>query len=280
MTVSSPPGPPRTARPPARATGSADSPHPRIRARRIGIRRGEGRRRRHRLTALGVVLATVLAGAGLTRSPVLDVDRVSVTGADRTPRSAVLAATRVRTGDAMVDVDGAAVAARLRRLPWVAQASVQRLWPATVRVRLQEREAVAQVALPGDRWALVDRSGRVLEHRSGPATATVSLEGPIPGRPGTSLGRAVVPVLGVVAVFSVRTNAAVVLVRTAGATGAGGLELVLADLVVVRFGPARSVAAKLVALEAMVTSVDHRCVATIDVRVPSAPVLTRRPGCA
>ncbi len=283
MTVSSPPRPPRPTahRAPPPPT---EEPHPRIRARRIGVRRDEGRRRLHLVAILGVVLALVLAGAGLTRSPVLDVDRISVVGALRTPRAEVLAASGVHTGDAMVDVDGEAVRERLRRrLPWVGRVSVQRRWPATVRVRLWERSVAAQVALPGGRWALVDRTGRVLEHRDEPAAGLVALEGSVPGPPGppgSSLGRGATPALTVASAFSSRVRAAVVAVRTARVGGGTTLALVLADLVVVRFGPPSEVAAKLVALDAMVTSVDRRCVATIDVRVPSAPVLTRRPACA
>lgn len=249
--------------------------HPRIRARRIEIKRDEGRRRRHRLMILAAALALIAALAGLTRSPVLDVDRLVVTGAIHTGRDAALDRADLRPGHAMFDVDGPAIADRLERLPWVEKASVQRRWPGTVRVRVTERVPVAQVAA-GRRVAVVDRGGHVLEERASPLPSLVRLQGPVAGAPGTRLARSSAPLLSVAATLSTRGSAQVESVVGLGTE----LVLVLRGGATVRFGPASQLEPKLYALDAMLAREKVGCLATLDVRVPSAPVLTRKFGCA
>ncbi|MCI0346445.1 MAG: FtsQ-type POTRA domain-containing protein, partial [Chloroflexi bacterium] len=140
----------------ATAAGPALPIDPRIRARRIAVRRDEGRRRLRRLLTLGGLVGA-LAFAGLTtRTPLLDVDRIHVEGAQRTAVEAVLATTGIRRGDPLTDVDLERARAALVTLPWVADAEVTRSWSGTIRVRLTERVAVATVAAGERGWALLD----------------------------------------------------------------------------------------------------------------------------
>jgi hypothetical protein len=48
---------------------------------------------------------------------------------------------------------------------------------------------------------------------------------------------------------------------------------------VARLGPTTALGSKLVAVATVLGQVDLSCLATIDARVPSAPVVTRQPGC-
>ncbi|MGI8794893.1 MAG: cell division protein FtsQ/DivIB, partial [Acidimicrobiales bacterium] len=137
-------------------------PHPRIRERRVAVRREAGRRRLRLVIGLAAVAASVGASWGLTRSPLLDVDTIEVTGAIHTDPQVLLRAAGVHQGRAMVDLDPPAAAADVERLPWVAEATIVRKWPATVEVRLTERVAVAVVRAADDAWALTDATGRVL----------------------------------------------------------------------------------------------------------------------
>jgi hypothetical protein len=62
----------------------------------------------------------------------------------------------------MVEVDPAAIRARILALPWVAEVSVARSWPSTVVVNITERSPVAQLAAGAGGPAVVDGTGRVL----------------------------------------------------------------------------------------------------------------------
>jgi len=249
--------------------------HPRIRARRIEIKRDEGRRRRQRLLILAAVLVGLAGVAGLTRSPVLDIDRLVVDGASRTGRARVLDTARLRRGGPMLDVDPSAVSRRLAGLAWVERASVQRRWPGTVRIRVIERRPVAQVRADLG-WALVDASGRVLERRSSTTDALIEVQGIRVGPPGSRLPGAVSPMLDMVGDLGAQPEPRVQSVRSV----AGELVLILAGGARVQVGPPDHVAAKLYALRAMVAAEKPHCLSTVDIRVPRAPVLTRKRGCA
>jgi cell division protein FtsQ len=242
------------------------------------VRRQEGRRRLAML--VGVVAVASLAGAawGISRSPLLDVDRVEVEGAVHTGAGAVRAASGIRPGEAMVDVSGASSARRVARLPWVRSVVVRREWPATVRIRVVERLAAAATRAADGGWALLDLSGRVLDHVAEVPGNLVVLEGlPPAGPPGSGLQRAEAGLLQVVAALP---PALVPRVR-AVAPGEGGpeggeIELRLRPQGAVRLGRPDQVVPKLVAALAVLAAVDARTVGTVDVRIPEAPVLTRR----
>jgi cell division protein FtsQ len=246
------------------------APHPRIRARRIEVRRDEGRRRRLRLAVVAGVLVLIGLAVAVIRSPVLDVDRVVVDGTVRTSPDEVRDAAGIEPGSAMVDLDVGAVADRIESRPWVARATVERRWPSTVEVQVTERRPVAQ-ARSGPGWAVLDRSGRVLTVAGAADPGLVTLAGVTPGRPGSSVGPRAG--LAVAAALGPRLGAEAASI----ADGAEGLELVLRDGVVVRLGSAEELDDKLYALEAILTKARRDPpIATIDVRVPPSPVLTRK----
>ena len=246
---------------------------PRLRQRWIETRRREGRRRLR--VAVGVLAVVVVAGGswGATRSPVLDVDRVVVEGAARSGARLVAEASAVRRGQPLLDVDRGAAAHRVGALPWVLRAEVRRDWPGTVRIRVTERVPVAVTRADSDRWALLDRSARVLAVVPAPPLGLALVDGlPEAGAPGTRLGDRAAEALGVVTALPPALSPRVVGV----AVGDEGLSLRLAPQGEVRLGPAEAVDDKLRAALSVLGVVDGRTVATLDVRIPAAPVLTRR----
>jgi cell division protein FtsQ len=246
------------------------TPHPKIRARRIEVRRDEGRRRRIRLLVVALVLALVGLAVGVARSPVLDVDRVEVAGTVRTTPAEIRRAARISPGAAMIDLDTGAAAERIEARPWVARATVERRWPSAVEVRVTERRAVAQAQV-GGRWRVLDRSGRVLAEQAEADPGLVVVGGISPGPPGSSVGRR--DGLALAGALSARMSAAAGSI----AEGADGLDLVLRDGITVRFGDTGDLDDKLFALDAILTRARRDPpIATIDVRVPSSPVLTRQ----
>jgi len=107
------------------------------------------------LSAMGGSLDRTIASAGFA------VNRITIEGQSRTPPNDVYTATGIRQGQSLFAVDPAHVRAQLRRLPWVADAGVRRVFPGTVAVSLIEK-------LPFALWkhgagvAVVERSGAVI----------------------------------------------------------------------------------------------------------------------
>ncbi len=71
-------------------------------------------------------------------------------------------------GRSILGVDIAARRRQLRLLPWVRDARVLRVWPASLRVEIEERVPIALLSLSDSRLVrMIDRDGMILEHRGG-----------------------------------------------------------------------------------------------------------------
>jgi cell division protein FtsQ len=252
---------------------------PRIRARRIAVRRTEGRRRLHWLGAVGVAGAVATTALGVALSPLLDVDVVRVEGAIRAGRANVLAATDIDRGDPLLTLDLAAAEAGVQALPWVADATVLRSWGGSVSVEVVERTPVAGLAEPDGRVALVDADGHVLDHVPNADDGVIPIEGLegglLPGDQVAGPARAAIALAaGIPAELRPRVVRMVV-----GAAGQLDLELVVEEdepPALVHLGDGSQLAEKLRALVTMVASADLSDLAVLDLEVPGAPALTRR----
>lgn len=273
-----PRGGPPAVRPPARPQPTrrpkpepAVRPDPRIAARRIAVKRDAGRRRLRRLAVVGAVAAVVAAAVLATRSPLLDVDRVEVRGAERIAVGDVreVAATAgAAPGEPLTSVDEAAVERALEALPDVAAAEVRRDWPGTVAVEVTERLPIAAVAA-GNRTAVVAADGVVVEVVATPPSTLPLLEGAdADAEPGAVVDED--DLLDVAAALPPALAGRVESIAKAGKD----VELHLADGHVARLGPTDGLPDKLVAVLTVLDQVDLPCGATIDVRVPSAPAVT------
>lgn len=96
-----------------------------------------------------------------TASQGWEVRHVELTGAREQERLAIYAAVLSGPTNAMLATDLDEVRDRLRRLPWVADASVQRRLPDTLLIEISERKPVALWQYH-QRLAAIDISGRVL----------------------------------------------------------------------------------------------------------------------
>ena len=246
---------------------------PRIRRRQIDVRRAAGRRRLRVVAAVLVVAALVAGAWGATRTALLDVDRIVVEGVTHTPPDEVRAVSGIDDHQPMTEVDAASVSRRLSRLAWVLRSRVSREWPGTVRIRVVERTATAVTSDDAGGLVLVDRSGRVLERAAARPPGLPLVEGiPTPGGPGTRVAPEAADALEVAASLPAGLGARVGTVAL-GATG--GVELRLVPKGVVLLGSADGIGDKLAAAHAVLGTVDGRTVATLDVRAPNTPVLTR-----
>lgn len=252
--------------------------HPRIRTRRVEVRREAGRRRLRLLVTGAVSVGLLAAGWGATRSPLLDIDGIRVVGADRSDASALLARSGLAEGLPMLDIDSRRAAAAMAHEPWVESALVERRWPGTVVVRIRERTPVAAIAV-GDEAVLADRTGRVLARvpaaLAGEGVIAVSAEDDteLPSA-GVTLDGELHEAVTVAAatIDAVPDRRLALLIDRAGGRGLvlvvdGGVEAVI--------GGSDDLPAKLTALATLLARVEPSRGSTIDLRVPSAPVLTR-----
>ena len=177
-------------------------------------------------------------------------------------------APALHRGQPMVAVDTARAEQRLRRLPWVQTAVVERAFPNTVRIRLTEREAVSVAARPAGGWVLLDSGGRALaEQPDRPAgLPEVKGAGAPPGL-GSPMAAAR-PALEVVSALPVAIRAVVT-----SATLEGEAVTLHTGVREIRIGPPTQLAAKVAALSVLLERVGSRSVAFLDVRVPQAPVV-------
>jgi cell division protein FtsQ len=108
-----------------------------------------------------------------------------VEGNRRVPRAAVLRVFAADRGHSVADVDLERRRQELRRIDWVRDAAVRRVWPDRILVRLSEREPVAMIQVPAGisgrfgeplrmQPALIDAEGVILP-MNGPVQGSLPL---------------------------------------------------------------------------------------------------------
>ena len=248
---------------------------PRMRARRIAVIRAEGRRR---LRVLAVVLGLVLLAAaawGISRTPLLDVDRITVTGTGPANRAEVLESSNVSVGLPMLFLDIDEAQRSVESLPWVRSAQVWRDWPATVRITVEPRVPAAVVPASEGRTALIDANGYVIGWASESA-AVPHVSVPFSGELGDIHTAADGP-LAVVAAMPEDLRAWVSTVTLE--TDHGGMGLALVGGATVVLGEPVLIGDKISALRAVLATADLECVTAIDVTMPDIATVTRHRPC-
>ena len=213
----------------------------------------------------------------MTRSPLLDVDHLTVSGAARTSVAAVEQAAGIHTGAAMAWIDTGRARAGIETLPFVLHARVTRSWPDTVRIVVTERTPVAWVDDAGGH-AVVDGSGRVLAWVAAPPAGVPQLAvsvapgGHPPGAlsigPGSDLPSALR------SAAKVASGLGPFMAPGTKLVGAGptGITLQLASGPEVRMGEPDHVLVKVRAALAVLTALGGNTPHYVDVSVPTNPV--------
>ena len=158
----------------AQVSGRAAKPQPRAARRRrrrliqaavaaaslaVIFGAGSWMARTGRLTALSGFVQWQLARAVTPLG--LKVENVSVEGRGRVPAAAILKALDLARGTPILAVDLSAAKARIEALPWVRSAAIERRLPATIFVRLTERQPLA-FWQSHNKLALIDHDGKVI----------------------------------------------------------------------------------------------------------------------
>lgn len=247
---------------------------PRLRARRIAVKREVGRRRLRHTFVLVVLVVLIAAAVAAVLSPPLRVRTVAISGASYSDVGRLRALAEQVRNDPMVFADLDGLRREVEAEPWVRRARVWRRWPDTVRVDIVERRPV--LAFYGDdgRYRVVDTEGQVVAVLDGQPLDVLVVDGVGPAaEPGTVLAD-LVPLAELA--WSLPDSLRL-LVRDLVRTDSDEVGLRLVDGGVVLLGPPTDLRAKLVATLTVLGSLeDPTTIGTVDVRVPSQPVLTPR----
>lgn len=156
---------------------------PRVRARRIAVKRARGRKR---LVWAGVGVVLVLAAVAVLAvfsSSLFAVDRVDVQGATYSQYSngdQLQAVIDDLIGEPVLLVDTKAAEAQLETIPWIERAFVTTDFPNRVLIDVRERRPLATFQGSDGRYRVIDRDGRVLTVLDGRPTDYMLLTGPAP----------------------------------------------------------------------------------------------------
>jgi len=242
----------------------------RIAERRAGVRAARRRARLRRTLLVLLLIVLVTSAVWFERSEHATILTVSVEGVVRLDAQAVLEQSGVIVGTSAARLRPRAVAAEVGSTALVRSAEVSRRRFRHVVISITEREPVYSATYRRTS-VLIDREGVVVDEGEDPRLPVVRLATG-PPRPGELVAShaALANAHRVWTGLSGPLRSRVVELR---APDEDGLELVLDDGPLVRFGRAEMMADKVRALGAILDDVAGSEVTLIDVRVPAFPVV-------
>jgi cell division protein FtsQ len=155
---------------------------PRMRERRVQVRRAQSRKRLKWVLAAGVLVLIGIGALALVGSGVFAVreQNVFVTGNVYTDPESLQAVVDDIVGTPTLLVDTEAAERRLEQIPWVDEAKVTVSFPYSATIEIRERQAVATYRGPDGRFRVLDRDGRILDVLDQYPIAYVLVGGPDP----------------------------------------------------------------------------------------------------
>ncbi len=159
------------------ATGGA-AMDPRLRARRIAVKRAVGRRRL-KWFAIGAVVVIVVAGSlAVLGSSLFEVKNVYPSGVSGNTKDAMDAAIDELMGHPVLLVDTNAIETQLEKNPWISEARVSTDFPDSASVEIVERVPIATYQGQDGRYRIIDVEGAVLTVIDGRPLEFMLISGP------------------------------------------------------------------------------------------------------
>jgi cell division protein FtsQ len=156
---------------------------PRVRERRIAVKRERGRRRLIIVGSIAGVVVLLVAALAVLSSSLFAVERVDVQGAtysqDRYPDE-FQAVVDGLLGEPVLLVDTMSAERDLEQIPWIERAFVTTDFPNRVLIDVRERLPVAALVGSDGRYRVIDRDGRVLDVLDGRPRDYMLVTGPAP----------------------------------------------------------------------------------------------------
>ena len=247
------------------AAATATRIEPRLRERRIAVKRAASRKRLKWLLIVVGLVAIVVATLAVLGSGLFAIDDVEVEGAVYSDPTALEVVVEDLQGTPVLRADTAEAERTLERIPWVENARVTTYFPDRARIEIRERRPVAFYQAEDGSFRVIDPDGRVLD---------VLPAQPVDYLPVTS---SALPAIGAgeFAPAGFRAAASLVDALTPGmraiaasvtvAPDASDLKLLLTDGVEVRFGAGTDLVAKLVRLQTWLDIGRDGAVSSVDV---------------
>jgi cell division protein FtsQ len=233
---------------------SAARMEPRMRERRIAVKRAVGRRRLKWVAIGSIVVAVVGAALAVLGSGLFAISTVEVEGAVYSRGDALDAVVADLEGSNVLRVDTAAAERALEAIPWVEDADVTTDFPNGAKIEIRERRPTIAYLAGDGRYRVLDSNGRVLDVIAGRPVDYLELIvddaaeleagrlAPAGYRAAASLVSALTP--------QMRQRATSVSLDQ----NATELSLLLDDQIEVRFGAAEDLLDKLVRLQTALTN--------------------------
>ena len=240
---------------------------PRMRERRVQVRRAQSRKRLKWVVAAAVVVLVAIGALAVLGSGLFAVREqdVFVTGNVYTDPESLQAVVDDLVGTPTLLVDTQGAERRLEQIPWVDEAKVTVSFPYSASIEIRERQAMATYRGPDGRFRVLDREGRVLDVLAQYPIAYVLVTGPDPvdleAGQFAPEGYAAAAELAKNLTGSVRGQVDRIEVTANGSS----LVMWLRDGSDVRFGEARDLFTKLVRLETLLALEPEREPGPIDV---------------
>lgn len=207
----------------------ARSMDPRVRERRIAVKRERARRRLLVVGSIAGAVVAVVAVVAVLASSLFSVDVVDVQGAPYTSaRNAeeLQAVVDSLLGEPVLLVDTDAARRELEQIPWVERAFVTTDFPDRVLIDIRERRPLAAFTGSDMRWRVIDRDGRVLDILDGQPADYMPIEGLAPdSEPGQLAGTPFALAAQLVAALPAEIRDRTEAVTVDAATGDFGLRL-------------------------------------------------------
>lgn len=244
---------------------SATKIEPRLRDRRIAVKRAAGRKRLKWAAAVSAVVVVVVAALAVLGSGLFAVEDVRVEGAGQTTEDELAPIVEDLRGRPVLRTDTDDLEKDLRELPWVADARVTTQFPDGATIELRERIPAASFQGADGAWWLVDDAGRVLAlSGEGPTAGYLPITGD--GFPVVEVGQFVAGLEGAGTLArsltpTMQARAASIAIRPDGQD----LRLTFIDGTEVRFGDSVDLVEKLVRLEAALRDLGDGRVNYLDV---------------
>jgi cell division protein FtsQ len=228
---------------------------PRLRDRRLAVKKAAGRKRLKWALIITAVIAVLVGGLAVLGSSLFSVDDVEVEGAVYTDEEALAAIVEDVRGEPVLRLDTAAIEKRLEAIPWVQDARVSADFPDRVKIELREREPAVAFQADDDRYRVIDDEGRVLDVVDGQPVEYLELTSS--ERPALAAGQFAPEGFGAAAslVQALTPEMAARARSIAVAPDGSDLRLTLRGGTEVRFGAAEDLVVKLVRLQTVLN--DH-----------------------